>query len=95
MMQKYRAALLFPEGAGEQRYEFEAPDTFFHTSPSRIIDTFLGTINNMNLPGNPVDNEINGAHNYRDIKTVTGGGSIILETGQTIPFVIMISPART
>jgi hypothetical protein len=93
-MPKYRAILIFPQGASEGRYEFEAPEAFMQNSPSRIVDTFLSTVEGLDLPGVPVDNEINAAHNYRDIETVTASGSLILRSGGVVPFVAMISPNR-
>jgi len=93
-MAKYRAILLFPQGSNEGRYEFDAPETFMQNSPSRIVDTFLSTVEGLDLPSAPVDNEINSAHNFRDIQTVTASGSFILRTGTNVPFVAMISPAH-
>lgn len=93
-MPKYRAILLFPQGASEGRFEFDAPETFMQNSPSRIMDTFLSTVDGLDLPGTVVDNEINAAHNFRDIQTVTASGSFSMKSGKSIPFVAMISPAR-
>lgn len=93
-MAKYRAILLFPEGANEGRYEFDAPESFMQNSPSRIVDTFLSTVDGLDLPGTPIDNEINAAHNFRDIQTVTASGSMVMRSGNHVPFVAMISPAR-
>jgi hypothetical protein len=93
-MPKYRAILLFPQGANEGRFEFDAPESFMDNSPSRVMDTFLSTIDNFDLPAVVVDNEINSAHNFRDIQTVTASGSLTLKNGNSVPFVAMISPAR-
>ncbi len=93
-MAKYRAVLLFPEGADEGRYEFDAPESFMQNSPARIVDAFLNTVDGLELPGDAVDNEINAAHNFRDIQTVTATGSLVTRTGRAVPFVAMISPAR-
>lgn len=93
-MAKYRAVLLFPQGATEGRYEFDAPESFMQNSPSRIVDAFLSTVDGLDLPGVPVDNEINAAHNFHDIQTVTASGSILMRSGDSVPFVTMISPAR-
>jgi hypothetical protein len=93
-MAKYRAILLFPQGASEGRYEFEAPESFMQNSPARIVDTFLNTVEGLDLPGGIVDSEINAAHNYRDLQTVTASGALIVRFGKAVPFVAMISPAE-
>ena len=93
-MPKYRAILLFPQGANEGRFEFDAPESFMDNSPSRVVDTFLSTVDSFDLPASVVDNEINSAHNFRDIQTVIASGSLTLKTGTSVPFVAMISPAR-
>ncbi|MEM6666337.1 MAG: hypothetical protein AAF638_08035 [Pseudomonadota bacterium] len=92
-MATYRAILLFPEG-GEGRYEFEAPEAFIENPPARVVDTFLSTVEGLDLPAPAVDSEINAAHNFRDIRCVTASGSIQLRTGSVVPFVAMISEAR-
>lgn len=93
-MALYHAVLIFPHGAREGRYEFEAPDSFMQNAPARIVDTFLSTVDGLSLPDVPVDNEINAAHAYRDIATVTATGSLFLRAGGAVPFIAMISPAR-
>jgi hypothetical protein len=91
---KYRAIIVLPSGASEGRFEFDAPESFMQNPPSRIMDTFLSTVDGLDLPGVPVESEINSAHNFRDTRTVTASGSFILRTGTAVPFVAMISPSR-
>lgn len=90
-MATYRAILLFPGEAGEGRYEFDAPSEFIDNAPARIVDSFLSTVQGLTVPGEIIDSEINAAHNYRDIRTVTASGSIILKGGGAVPFLAMIS----
>ncbi|MEZ5840553.1 MAG: hypothetical protein R3D02_09010 [Hyphomicrobiales bacterium] len=93
-MATFRAILLFPGDAGEGRYEFEAPSEFIENAPARIVDSFLNTIQGLTVPGEIIDAEINAAHNYRDIRTVTASGSLILKGGGAVPFLVMISENR-
>ncbi|MCZ8259399.1 MAG: hypothetical protein O9333_04640 [Beijerinckiaceae bacterium] len=93
-MTKYRAIIVLPAGASEGRFEFDAPEGFMQNAPSRIVDTFLSTVSGLDLPSDPVESEINSAHNFRDTQTVTASGSFIMRTGTAVPFVAMISPAR-
>lgn len=93
-MAKYRAILLFPQGANEGHYEFDAPESFMQNSSSRIVDAFLRTVEGLDLPGTHIDKEINSAQNFRDTQTVTAAGSFVMRTGSTVPFVSVISPAR-
>lgn len=92
-MKKYRAIIVLPSGASEGRYEFDAPQSFMEDAPSRIMDTFLATVSGLDLPGVPVQNEINSAYNHRLRETVTATGAFIMRTGPSIPFVAMISSA--
>lgn len=94
-MPKFHAVLMFPQGAREGRYEFEAPSSFMQNAPARIVDQFLATVDGLDLPDAVIDNEINTAHNYRDISTVTATGSMYLRAGGVVPFVAMISPAAS
>ncbi len=69
-MTKYRAIIVLPAGASEGRFEFDAPEGFMQNAPSRIVDTFLSTVSGLDLPSDPVESEINSAHNFRDTQTV-------------------------
>ncbi len=93
-MTKYKAIVLIPGSDGEGRYEFEAPNEFIQNSPARVVDMFLNTVEGLNLPGEVLDSEINAAHNYRDIRTVTASGSIFFKDGGTVPFLTMIFDAE-
>ncbi|WP_406854801.1 hypothetical protein ABEG18_19980 [Alsobacter sp. KACC 23698] len=95
-MPRFRAVLIFPESSGEARYEFEAPSTFVSGSATRVVDAFLNTADGLDLPGAPVDHEINSANAYRTAGavSVTATGTLTLRTGAPVPFVLLISPAR-
>lgn len=92
-MPRFRAVLIFPD-AGEARYEFDAPDDFLAASAARVMDTFLNTVDGLDLPGAPVHHEINSANAHRSAGAVTASGSIQLRDGAAVPFVAMISQAK-
>ena len=96
MMSRLRAVLIFPETSGEARYEFDAPAAFMSGSATRVVDAFLNTADGLDLPGVPVDHEINSAmaHRSSGSVSVTATGSITFRNAGQVPFVLLISPAR-
>jgi hypothetical protein len=94
-MPKFRSVLIFPDGLGEGRYEFEAPENFLEGSPARVVDSFLGSVQALNLGGAPVDSHVNMAFAHKESRAIVAGGAIHLNTGGSVPFILMISQARS
>ena len=78
---------------GEGRYQFEAGDKLLKKTPVRVVKTFMEEVAMTKSQHEIEDFEINAAFKNTEHGVVTCMGSLILENGGRLPFLLMVSPA--
>ena len=90
-MARFTANMMDAETGSGNHYEFDGPDDLLDRTPVRVIRHFMEIVDRDLLPRKHIDYELNAAMKNRAIGIVTAMGSMILEKGGEIPFLVMIS----
>ena len=90
-MATFIANMIDAETGSDNRYDFEGPDDLLDRTPVRIVRHFMEIVDRELLPKEHIDYELNAAMKNRSIGVITAMGSMILEKGGEIPFMLMIS----
>ncbi len=91
-MATFRARMMDGVTGGERIHDFDAEDELMRSTPVRVIRKFMEYLGEDLIPGSYDDYELNAAFKNDEAHVVTGLGSLMLKSGATIPFLIMISP---
>jgi len=90
-MATYTARMMAADTGAENTYSFDGPDDLFKQTPVRIVRTFMEYVDVKLLPAEHIDYELNAAFKNDKAQVVTALGSLILEHGGSIPFLLMIA----
>ena len=90
---KFVGRIMDATTGGEGRYEFEGPDKLLKKTPVRVVKTFMEEVAMTKSQHEIEDFEINAAFKNAEHNVVTCMGSLMLENGGRLPFLLMVSPA--
>jgi len=90
-MAKFTANMMDAETGSGNFYEFDGPDDLLDRTPVRVVRHFMEIVDRDLLPKEHIDYELNAAMKNRQIGVITAMGSMMLERGGEIPFLLMIS----
>lgn len=90
-MATFIANMIDAETGSDNRYDFEGPDDLLDRTPVRVVRHFMEIVDRELLPKEHIDYELNAAIKNRQLGVVTAMGSMMLERGGEIPFLLMIS----
>ncbi|MGX1307619.1 hypothetical protein AB7M35_002339 [Amorphus suaedae] len=90
-MATFIANMIDAETGSDNRYDFEGPDDLLDRTPVRVVRHFMEIVDRDLLPKEHIDYELNAAIKNRQLGVVTAMGSMMLERGGEIPFLLMIS----
>jgi hypothetical protein len=93
-MASYVARMMDASSGGEGTYHFEGPDDLIEgRGAARVLMHFLDDLDRREFPKQHVDYELNAAHKSQEHGVVTGMGTLLLENGGALPFLVMINKA--
>ena len=90
---KFVGRIMDATTGGEGRYEFDGPDNLLKKTPVRVVKTFMEEVAMTESQHEIEDFEVNAAFKNTEYGVVTCMGSLILENGGRLPFLLMVSPA--
>ena len=88
---KCHAVIMDYAGEGENSYEFETENGIFDRPADEVVEAFMQHVDKLKILNEPVRYELNAATRYPDKQLVSAMGSLLLQDGARLPFIVMIS----
>jgi hypothetical protein len=93
MTAMYYGRMLDAVTGGEGKYEFEGPSDLMQRTADEIVSRFFETIED-EMPGQPIDWEINHVFKNSDRRMVVATGSLIHKQEEPSPYLLLIADQK-